>query len=232
MNSAAMTSKEYKRILKTEAADFSRLARVYRWLEWFSFGPALWRCRCAYLDAMNDRHRALIIGDGDGRFTARLLQANSRITIEAVDASEAMLRQLLRRAAANVARLHTTTADIREPISFGQRFDLVVTHFFLDCLTTEEVETLAWNLRESLSPGARWVVSEFAIPTNLYGRLFARPLVSALYSVFGLLTGLTVRRLPDYREALQRAGFVLTQERKWLQGLLGSEVWQRSCERA
>lgn len=215
-----------EQVLESRPADFNRLARIYRWLEWFSFGPLLWRCRCAFLDVMRDRHAALILGDGDGRFTARLLAENAEITVEAVDASGAMLQQLLHRAGRSAGRVCTRLADARQPIEFRQRFDLVVTHFFLDCLATEEVEYLALEVRRWVEPNAAWVISEFAVPDNLYGRVFAGPLVSALYLAFGILTGLKVRRLPRYREALERAGFVLASERKRLFGLLVSEKWE------
>ena len=217
---------EYDKCLDTRPANFNRLAQIYRWIEWLTFGPILWRCRCTFLGTMKDRRAALVIGDGDGRFTARLLACNSKVTIEAVDASEAMLRQLLQRAGENAGRVHARLADARCPMPVTQDFDLVVTHFFLDCLNTAEVESLAVDIRRRLEFGARWVISEFAVPANLYGRLFAQPLVSMLYRAFGLLTGLPVRRLPRYREALERAGFVLGQERRSLKGLLVSEIWQ------
>lgn len=210
----------------TRPANFDRLARAYRWLEWFSFGPILWRCRCAFLGWMKDSRAALVIGDGDGRFTAHLLKSNPYILIQAIDSSKAMLDQLFRTAAANIGRVHAKVADARGSIRFTERFDLIVTHFFLDCLTTCEVESLARGLHRRLEPGARWVISEFAVPENFYGRFFAGPLVSALYFAFGLLTGLQVRRLPRYRDALMGAGFVLTQQRKWLKGLLVSEIWE------
>lgn len=230
MNGIAVQRKNHETGVKTRPANFDPLARVYRWLEWFSFGPILWRCRCTFLHSMLDRRRALVIGDGDGRFTARLLQTNPRITVEALDASDAMLRQLLRRASVNSSRLRARVADARGPLAFDHSFDLVVTHFFLDCLTTEEVESLVPEIRRNLEPGARWVISEFAVPANLYGRLFARPLVAALYLAFGLLTGLKVRRLPLYRDALERAGFVLVQEKSRLKGLLVSELWKAGSD--
>lgn len=226
MNSTAAEFKESEPPVCTQPANFDHLARAYRWLEWFTFGPILWRCRCAFLEEMKDRRAALVIGDGDGRFTARLLQSNSHITVQAVDASEAMLRELLRRSGANAGRVRTIVADARVSVAFAQKFDLVVTHFFLDCLTTTEIESLARNIRGKLEPGARWVISEFAVPESRYGRLFAQPLISALYLTFGLLTGLMVRRLPQYRNALSQAGFVLIKERKRLKGLLVSEVWR------
>ncbi len=226
MRSAALELKNHEQPVLPEAANFNKLAQVYRWLEWFTFGPILWRCRCAFLGEMKDRRSALVIGDGDGRFTARLLERNSHVVVEALDASEAMLHQLLLRAAGNIRRVHARLADARCPNLLSRRFDLIATHFFLDCLTTSEVEALALQIRAGLEPDAAWVISEFAVPDNLYGRLVARPLVSALYFAFGLLTGLTIRQLPEHHDALQIAGFVLTRQRKWLGGLLVSEMWQ------
>jgi ubiquinone/menaquinone biosynthesis C-methylase UbiE len=210
----------------SQPANFNRLARVYRWLEWFTFGPILWQCRCAYLVEMKNRQAALVIGDGDGRFTAQLLKQNPHIAIDAVDASESMLHRLKQHAGPNADRVHTHLADARQLHLAPRKFDLVATHFFLDCLTTVEVESLAKRLRETMTSDAVWVVSEFAIPDNWYGRLIARPLVTALYLAFGFLTGLTIRELPAHHEALQRAGLVLTRQRKRVWGLLVSELWE------
>ncbi len=169
---------------------------------------------------------ALILGDGDGRFAARLLHENPEIRIEAVDASDAMLRELVRRAGGDAVRVRARLADARRLNFPAANFDLVATHFFLDCLTTEEVATLANKLHTRMAPGAAWVVSEFAIPNTIYGRLIASTLVSALYLAFRFLTGLSIRRLPDHRQALKEAGFLLTKQRSWLGGLLVSEMWE------
>lgn len=215
-------------IAPSQPANFNRLARVYRLLEWFTFGPLLSQCRCAYLVEMKNRRAALVLGDGDGRFTAQLLKQNPNIAVEAVDASDAMLRRLMQRAGLNAGRVHAHLADARQLHLAPRELDLVATHFFLDCLTTVEVESLAMRLRETMTSNAVWVVSEFAIPDNWYGRLIARPIVTALYVAFGFLSGLTVRELPGHREALQRAGFVLTRQRKRVWGLLVSELWEAS----
>jgi hypothetical protein len=206
--------------------DFSALAPFYRWMEMASFGPFLQRSRCAFIDAFADRRRALILGDGDGRFTARLLRANSQIQIDAVDASPAMLNELGHRAGLDAHRVNTTCADARYWQPECPPYDLVVTHFFLDCLTTAEAQSLAYKLRAAVTTDAQWLISEFAVPAGWHGMFIARPLIRTLYWAFGLLTGLKVRALPDYRSALRRAGFELVQERSWLGGLLVSELWQ------
>jgi SAM-dependent methyltransferase len=212
------------------AANFDRIARAYRWLEYLSFGRALERCRFYRLDrerrVLGSGQRALVMGDGDGRFLARLLRQNPHLYAEAVDFSPAMLDLLSRRAAAEGAgdRITVRCEDARRFTPSGE-YDLVATHFFLDCLTTAEILALAARIRPHLPPGAVWIVSDFAIPRGA-GALPSRIVVSFLYLSFRLLTGLQVRRLPRHDEALRQAGLSLADRREWLGGLLFSELWR------
>ena len=136
-----------------------------------------------------------------------------RLHIDAVDASSAMLPALLRRAGPNASRVRIYHADARTFHPPNPPYDLIVTHFFLDCLSTAEIQSLAATLRAAAAPHALWLVSEFAVPPTLFGRLVARPLVWFLYRAFGLLTGLTLRQLPDHRTALSQSGFTLRNSR-------------------
>jgi len=210
---------------KSKTANFNRLARLYRWMEYASFGPWLWWCRCAFVGELSDCRRAAIFGDGDGRFTARLLAANAEIEIDAIDASEAMLRSQVHRARRNAGRVHVHCSDARLWRPASLHYDLVVSHFFLDCLTTAEVRALASRMRGSAAPSARWIISEFAVPEDGLKHTAARMIVWLLYRAFGMLTGLAVRALPDHRAALRDAGFALEKRRTWLGGLLVSELW-------
>jgi hypothetical protein len=196
-------------------------------MEWFSFGPFLWRCRCAFLNRMKRSQAALMLGDGDGRFTARLLRENLNLKVDAVDASRAMLNGLRQRADSNINRVRTHCSDARISVPARREHDLVIMHFFLDCLTTTEVVNLAMHIRRRVSDDAIWVISEFAVPSGWYGRLVAEPLIHFLYLAFGWLTGLEIRSLPDHSLALTNAGLSLRLKRKWLGGLLISELWHR-----
>ena len=209
------------------APNFNRLAPIYRWMEWLSFGPFLHRTRRVFLGQLTTARHALILGDGDGRFTRDLLYANPTIEIDAVDASPAMLAALLRRAGPNAKRVHPHATDARtfQPPP-GVTYDLVVTHFFLDCLTTPEIHKLAQILRPRLTTNAQWVFSDFAIPHGAFGSLIARPLIAFLYRAFAVLTGLQIRHLPNHAEALQAAGLSLAARHTFLDGLLAAELWR------
>ncbi|MGB0065612.1 MAG: class I SAM-dependent methyltransferase [Terracidiphilus sp.] len=213
-----------------DAPRFDRLARVYRWMEMFTFGPWLERCRCAFLSEMAGCRHAAVLGDGDGRFTAQLLRTNAKVEIDAVDASGTMLHELLRRAGPDAARVHTFCADARAWLLENPPYDLVATHFFLDCFREDEMRAIAAKLHGALSAQGLWVVSEFAIPEGGFGRWVARPVVWLLYRAFGLLTGLRVRTLPDYAATLRGAGFAPVKQRSFLCGLLIAEVWRRKPE--
>ena len=205
--------------------NFDLLARPYRWMEYLTFGPLLARCRLTFLADLTHCRQAMVLGDGDGRFTARLLRSNPFIRIDAVDASPAMLRTLVRRAGPLASRVRAHHADARAWQPASPPCDLIATHFFLDCLTTTEIRALAQRLRSHAAPSALWLVSEFAVPPTLFGRLIARPIVASLYCAFGLLTGLGIRTLPDHSAAFLEAGFVLLKSHTRLRGLLVSELW-------
>lgn len=212
--------------MREPPANFDRVAHLYRWMEYLSFGPLFQQCRVYRVLQLKECRSALILGEGDGRFLARLMKENPRLEAEAVDASPAMLALLEKRIASldGSDRLTVRCEDARSFTPAGQ-FDLVATHFFLDCLDTNEVTALAEHIRPCLSAGAIWVVSDFAVPQGVAG-LPARLVVSFLYSAFGLLTGLRTRKLPSHGDALRPAGFKLVERRTWLGGLLFSELWR------
>lgn len=210
---------------------FDHLARPYRWLEYLTFGPMLARCRFHRLPELTHARRALVLGDGDGRFLARLLAVNPMLQADVVDQSPAMLQLLRARTealgAANRVHIHETDALAFRPAE-SAAYDLVITHFFLDCFTTEQVSELARNIQPHLVPDALWIISEFSIPRGL-AALPAWMIVRSLYFAFRILTGLRVRALPRHAAALTQAGLALRRRRTFLFGLLISETWAVTC---
>ena len=215
-------------------ANFDRLAKVYRWMEYFSFGKVLERCRFFFLDRCANARRALVLGDGDGRFTQRLMQQNSTVEIDAADASPRMLQALRERVDAlgpqPSARLRTLHCDLRTYTPESRGYDLVVSHFFLDCLTDDDVSALVERLLPALTEDAIWVVSEFSIPKKGLRRAAARLAVRSLYFVFFVLARLRVDRIPDYAKAFRDRGFHRREDAEYLGGILTAELWKRRTD--
>ena len=208
--------------------NFNHIARPYRWLEYLTLGKTLENCRTHYLPQLQDRRRALILGDGDGRFLAQLLKQNPGLHADAVDTSSTMLQLLRQRSEAATSdattRLHTHQANALT-VPLEDSYDLVVTHFFLDCLTQPELKTLITRITPTLTPGALWLLSDFRIPAGPM-RLPAKFLVRSLYLAFRLLTGLRTTQLPDYASSLTQAGLTRVAQHHSLAGILTAELWQ------
>jgi SAM-dependent methyltransferase len=218
--------------MKPLEPSFDRIARPYRWLEYLTLGKALENCRNHYLPQLLDRRNALVLGDGDGRFLAQLLAHNPQLHADAVDISATMLQLLRQRCEATApnaaARLRTHHANaLTFPLQseYEQPNDLVVTHFFLDCITQPELNTLIARVAPTLAPGALWLISDFRIPAGPM-RLPAELLIRSLYLAFRLLTGLRTTRLPDHATPLAQAGLTRISHQHSLAGLLTTELWQ------
>jgi spermidine synthase len=134
---------------------FDLVAPHYRWLEKIAFGNALQRARTCWIDTLVRPERTLILGEGDGRFLCELVRAYPKIDVDCIDASEAML-QLAR---ARLRRMHPESFSrvqfIREDIvkwSPRKSYDLLVTHFFLDCFACRELQAIIAKWRARPSP--------------------------------------------------------------------------------
>jgi ubiquinone/menaquinone biosynthesis C-methylase UbiE len=209
-------------------SNFDIIAAPYRSLEYLTLGKTLENCRNHYLPQLIDRRHALVLGDGDGRFLAQLLTHNPHLHVNAVDTSSTML-QLMRKRCEEEAhnadiRLSTHHADALTFPLEGP-YDLVVTHFFLDCFTQSEVDSLIARITPTLAPGALWLISDFRIPTGLM-RLPAKLLTRSLYLAFRILTGLRTTHLPDHVTPLKAFGLKRITHQHRLAGLLTTELWQ------
>ncbi len=217
------------------------LAPWYRPLETLAFGGALQRCRTALLPwalagGGAPPRRALLLGEGDGRFGAALLARRPGLAVEVVDASAAMLRRARGRypAGGNV-RFHHAEArawlrDRGEQVRRGTAggFDLVATLFFLDCFSDAELPGLLGEIAGVLTPDARWLVADFRQPP---GRGFqarrARASLGVMYAFFRWTTGLRTRQLADFRPPLLARSFRCARAVGTAHGFLVAEGWRR-----
>jgi hypothetical protein len=105
--------------------------------------------------------------------------------------------------------------------------DLVITHFFLDCLTQTEVNELAEHIAAQSQPETLWLLSDFQVPPSGAAHPIARLYIRALYFAFRILTGLRVQHLPDPQAALSHAGFTRIAHHERLFGVIYTELWKR-----
>jgi hypothetical protein len=108
-----------------------------------------------------------------------------------------------------------------------ERFDVIVTHFFLDCFRRGELEPLIEKLACLAKPQAHWLIADFREPSSGIARIRARLILWSLYSFFRLTTGITADRIVPPDPFLSQHGFRLAERCESNRGLLYSDHWQR-----
>jgi len=207
---------------------FDGLASVYVWLERLAFGRDLESARFCHFDQLQGCHRVLVLGEGDGRFLAQLVRRFPAMRIECLDASSAMLAKAEGRLSAeDRARVNFRQEDALLAQFGKDEYDAVVTLFFLDCFSAEEVAELIGRIQVALHDDARWLWADFALPQRGWRRWRAQLWLHGLYFFFRNQTAMTARQLPPSEELLRASGFMLSAEESFQAGLLRSAVWKR-----
>lgn len=190
----------------------------------------LQRLRVAGLAALAARPRMLIVGDGHGRSTEGVLRAMPEATITIVEMSPRMIevaRRRLRRLGLPLGRVAWRCADIRTWTAPPATFDVIVTHFVLDCFTPEDVDAVVRRLGQLARRDSIWLLTDFRLPAQGWRRARARVIHRLMYAFFRLVVGLEARALTPPDAALVRSGFVLRRRRLASAGLLHADVWAR-----
>jgi ubiquinone/menaquinone biosynthesis C-methylase UbiE len=200
------------------------LARWYRLIEYCAFGRALERSRLKHLDSLSNSRKILVLGEGDGRLLAHLVNIAPQASIDVVETSSEMIR-LAQARTPNVNFIQQDARDIQFP---DATYDAVVTCFFLDCFTEDHARLLVNRLARALNPGGLWLVTDFAIPPHGWRRWHATVWVWTMYRFFQLTTNLKTGRLPPIDQLLSEAGLQRTALYEGRGGLIISASWLNS----
>ena len=119
---------------------FDRIARYYEPLEAIAAGGKMQKCRLAFLDDIPVPRKVLLAGEGHGRFLLECVRRYPEARIVVVDSSAGMLqvaRSKLTGLETTQARVEFAHADVLHWEAPVGGFDLIVTHFFLDCFPAD-----------------------------------------------------------------------------------------------
>jgi SAM-dependent methyltransferase len=212
-------------------ASFDRLAQNYRALEFLAFGGALERARFRYLERLRRCRRILVLGEGDGRSLARLVQLAPEAHIHCLDLSAGMLARAAARLQGTPAadRVTFEQADILAGGPLPAGCDAVTTFFFLDCFTAEQAEGVVSRVQAALAPEAFWLFADFVLPPRGLARLRGRAWLAVLYAFFRWQTGLPARVLPPSEALIERAGFAPEASEDSQNGLVRTTVFRRKA---
>lgn len=210
---------------------FDSLAPSYHALEWIAFGDALQRGRTACLREISQPRRALLVGEGNGRFLSELLKVHLEVEVDYLDSSARMLqlakRRLERGRSESAGRVRFFKEEIGSWNAPDEHYDLVVTHFVLDCFPEAELKTIIKKLGRAATSDASWLLADFSLPAKGAARVKAQVWLSAMYAFFRLTTHIDARELIDPTPVIRAENFVLCRRYDSHRGMLKSELWRR-----
>lgn len=210
---------------------FDALAPWYRTLEWIAFGDDLQRCRVACLGEIAAPKRALILGEGNGRFLCELLRLHPEVEVDCVDASERILRLAGQRVSDELGdrgeRVQFLHQDITSWSPRERRYDLVVTHFVLDCFAGAQLAAIVKKLARATADDANWLLADFCVPSDGMARLRARGWLAAMYLFFRVTARIQASELIDPTPFLRAEGFALARRHLFRRGIAKSDLWGR-----
>lgn len=206
---------------------FDRLAPHYDRLEALTAGARLQRARTHWLDELAGCRHVLSVGEGHGRFAAAFLARFPDTKLTCVEASPGMIAVARRRTQPWADRVQWVRAEALawQP---GERYDAIVTCFFLDCFPPDTLASVIRHLADAAEDQAKWLVVDFALPESGPARWRARAVHVLMYAFFRFAVALPARRLARPDGLLAAKGFRRTQRREFEWGLVSAEVWTRT----
>ena len=210
---------------------FDVLAPHYRWMEIVMAGEKLQRGRTAFLGRVPAAKKILILGEGNGRFLLECRRRFPGAKVTAVDASARMISLAQRRLDGqrmNCDGLEFIHADALTWTPVENDFDLIVTHFFLDCFRSQQLQPLIAKLARAATPRANWLLADFQTAESGLQRQRSRFILWGMYRFFRVMTRLPATELTAPDAFLAEHGFALRERDVYDWGLLRSDWWQRA----
>ena len=204
--------------------DFSILSPIYDFLGSIVFFGALHRSQIYFLDQLKKPDRALIIGGGTGRFLVDLLKSEKVKNITYVDISAGMFAK---------AKKKVSALGKENQVEFicggleavpDRQYDLICTHYFLDCFEEEELCLMLSKLRGLLSKEGEWHFTDFYLDES--SSFIKTKFVGFLYFFFRILCGLKVKKLPDFKKLFNGTELKGETEKYFFRGLLRTAIYK------
>jgi len=210
--------------------NFDGVASSYLFLETITFGNQLQKCRTSMISHLTNSKRALVLGEGNGRFLEAFCKANPLAEILVIDESPRML-DLAKRRIANANppinnQIEFRCANVFEILPLTGTFDLIVCNFFLDCFTSSEIGHLLGLFRQMLFGEGLLVVGDFRKPHSIFGKIIGEFILKFMHVFFQKTAGISATELTDLHAILQERSFQKAVEKKLFFGFLNSSIWK------
>lgn len=209
---------KYKSISPLNA--YNRIAWLYEPLSRWCLGNKYIQSKRVYLERLKRGDTVLNLGGGTGDNVTEIMQ---RIGPEGklyfMDASSSMIRRTKGRfegqPPSTIQFIHSADFSVLKSL----RPDVILTHYFLDVLTDEQLEVLFGQVGRIAKPDSEWIFTDFfPVPHK-------RWLTGIMIGIFRVVVHHLRKELPDYSLFFHRWGWKEKDSCSFLEGFIRVKVY-------
>lgn len=197
--------------------NFNTVSPVYDLLARMVFGKTLEKAKISQLGSISDGQTILFIGGGTGATLNYLNGHFNKLKVDYVEMSSGMIKKAKMRSTGNLSiDFHNLPIEDFE----GHDYDIVLTEFFFDLFSTEEIDKLVLHISNKLGPDGLWIDTDFRNTSNI----LHKTLMAATYMFFRMMVNLKVKRLVDHTDLLGKNKLTVKSEKIFRDGLVTSRL--------
>jgi ubiquinone/menaquinone biosynthesis C-methylase UbiE len=194
------------------------LAPIYDSLARLVIGKGIRSSQLHFLHHLIQKQKLLILGGGTGWILPFIFEINPMLHIDYIELSPKMLdkAKLNAKQNQNIRFIEGTERSVQ-----NEKYDCVLTNFYLDLFSDEELCIVIDQIKEHLQPNTSWLATDFVSEKKRH-----RVMLWVMYRFFSMATGLKTSLLPKWKTSLKNAGGKLVESKKSSRGFIESTVFQ------
>ncbi|PWJ42499.1 class I SAM-dependent methyltransferase [Sediminitomix flava] len=206
--------------------EYDRIAFIYDKLVSLVFGKSIHKAQVAFLDKLEDGDKVLIVGGGTGWILEEIFKRIKPSKLIYVEASSEMIKLSEQR---NVSKLNHEYIEFihSDSLLFASnvQFDVIITNFFLDLFTNEELQGWKSQILNLLKPRGFWFVSDFQLVYSSLDSYWQRVFSLFMHRFFKLFTSLRRNQFPNWESLFDDVNLQIIASQSFFRGMIFSKVY-------
>lgn len=199
---------------------FDRVTWIYDGLANLVFFGAIKRAQLTFLSTIKSGSKVLIIGGGTGWILEALDKIGIAAHVDYLEASSKMLEKSKSRPPFENLQVRFILGT-QDSIEKNIQYDVVITHFFLDVFTSQNLPLVMNKLDQHLKPNGFWLMTDF-MNNN---RWWQSALIRLMYLFFRITANLEGSRLMNFDNQFSRLTYSLARKKDYFHGMISSRQY-------
>ncbi|NLR90845.1 class I SAM-dependent methyltransferase [Flammeovirga agarivorans] len=180
---------------------FNPIAKVYDRLAKIVFGNSIIDIQHQTFEKVKMGGKVLILGGGSGKILPFIDQQIKPNDITYVELSSEMIELAKDKKVSCSINFIQDSYEVINPDK--NKYDVLITNFFLDILTYEKLTAFINTSHELLNQNGQWIVTDFRIDPHPLKKVFHQTLHKCMVLFFKITVNLQNSKLYDYEEMIR-----------------------------